>query len=126
METVHAIRDWGSNTGVILCSVSTVLGRMKQMLMSCKNINCIILVIPQPSQMILFLHLKLALHNIKRNRRNHTNNLNCKFFFFRTTLNNKLRVTQVKREIRKEEKQLCSRLLQSRRFLSEQGAPQIR
>lgn len=65
-----------SQSQTILCSVFTALGRTKYICMNeVQNKNCVILVILHISSMLLYFHLKLALHNIKMNSKIHANNL---------------------------------------------------
>lgn len=40
-----------------------------------QNMNCVILVIPHIRSMLLYFHVKLALHIIKINSKIHANNL---------------------------------------------------
>lgn len=45
-----------------------------------QNANCVNPVIPHELNFLIFLHLKLALHNINMNGSIHANNAKCWFF----------------------------------------------
>lgn len=81
VEYVHT-KKWNKKLELILCMKLSVPVRMKHICMyELQNMNCVILVILHMSSMLLYLHLKLALHNIKRKGKIHTNKLQFQLFF---------------------------------------------
>lgn len=60
---------------LVLCSFSTMVRIKYACMHELQKPNCVISVIRHTSQMLLYLHVKLSLHNIKMNGEIHANNL---------------------------------------------------
>lgn len=81
MCTYQEVRLKKKTVEFILCSVTTVLARTKYKCIIFHAIQTVILAICHMSWIPLYLHWKLALHNINMKSQIHADNLNFQFVF---------------------------------------------